>query len=165
MLTSAQLIVLVTGLSVSLAADTIPIGAVLANFSAHQLHDVTVRGTIIDIQELPPIYWTTRGCQRSVPVLPEGQNGYDRDPGGTTLHAQGISDCCSSWPNPRSSRRGSGTGCLRMSYRFCSCVRDTTLWRLIVRNASFQNGLGPLALPDEGQASFPLESLGRYYCV
>lgn len=54
MLTSAPLIVLLTELSVSLAADAIPIGAVLANFSVHQLHDVTLRGTIIDIQELPP---------------------------------------------------------------------------------------------------------------
>jgi hypothetical protein len=54
MLTGAQLIALFPGLSVSLAADAIPIGAVLANVSAHQLYDITVRGTITDIQELPP---------------------------------------------------------------------------------------------------------------
>ena len=54
LLTSAQLLVLLSGLSVSLAADATPIGAVLANVSAHQLHDITVRGTISDIQELPP---------------------------------------------------------------------------------------------------------------
>lgn len=67
MLTGAQLIVLWTGLSVSLAADAIPIGAVLAHVSAHQLHDITLRGTIIDIQELPPYIGrlgTVRGACR-----------------------------------------------------------------------------------------------------
>ena len=54
MLTTAQIIVLFTGVSASLAADAIPIGTVLAKFSAHQLHDVTLRGSIIDIQELFP---------------------------------------------------------------------------------------------------------------
>lgn len=53
-LTGTQLIVLFTGLSVSLADDAIPIGAVHADFSAHQLHIVTLRGAIIDVQEVPP---------------------------------------------------------------------------------------------------------------
>ena len=54
MLTGAQLIMLFTGLSVSLANDALPIGTVLAGFSTHQLHEVTLRGAIIDVQELPP---------------------------------------------------------------------------------------------------------------
>lgn len=66
-LTGAQLIVLFTGLSVSLADDAIPIDAVLKNLSAHQLHDVTLRGAIIDVQELPPYIGrlgTVRGACR-----------------------------------------------------------------------------------------------------
>ena len=67
MLIGAQLIVLSTGLSVSLSNDAIPIGAVLAEFSTHQLHDVTLRGAIIDVQELPPYIGrlgTVRGACR-----------------------------------------------------------------------------------------------------
>lgn len=98
MLTGAQLIMLFTGLSVSLADDAIPIGAVLANLSAHQLHDVTLRGAIIDVQELPPYIGrlgTVRGACRfflkdktGMIEIQVGQNCMPRELATAAAHGQ-----------------------------------------------------------------------------
>ncbi len=98
MLIGAPLIVLFTGLSVSLAADAIPIGAVLANLSAHQLHAVTLRGAIFDVQELPPYIGrlgTIRGACRfflkdktGMIEIQVGQNCMPRELATAAAHGQ-----------------------------------------------------------------------------